>query len=177
VADVVDIVVEELPDEGQSLRGQVALELALDDDAEYLAVREPVSYDLHVSKLGSTVTVHGRVDAVVETECSRCARRFEIPIDRTFDVAFVTADVGEADHAVELDESDLDLDYYGGDVVDGLQLLAEQILLEIPMKVLCAEDCKGLCPACGTNLNETDCDCEAPVDARWASLKDLRDRL
>jgi len=45
------------------------------------------------------------------------------------------------------------------------------------MKILCAEDCKGLCPTCGANLNETDCDCKAPVDARWASLKDLRDRL
>jgi uncharacterized protein len=177
MADTVEIVVEDLPEEGRRWSGQAALMLPADDGAEDPVVQGPVTYDLQVTKLGSTVTIGGRVEAVVEVSCGRCARRFDVPVDRVFDAVFVTADSGEADHAVELDASDLDLDYYGGDVIDGLQLLAEQILLELPMKILCAEDCKGLCPACGANLNKTDCDCEAPVDARWASLKDLRDRL
>jgi uncharacterized protein len=45
------------------------------------------------------------------------------------------------------------------------------------MKLICAEDCRGLCPRCGANLNETDCNCEKDVDPRLASLKALRHRL
>lgn len=177
MADPVNIVVEDLPDDGRRLSGQATLEILAEESQGELAVRGPVAYDLRVSRLGSTVTVNGRVEATVEADCSRCARRFDILVDRTFDAVFVTSDSGETDHAVELDEDDLDLDYYRGDFIDGLHLLAEQILLEIPMKVLCAEDCRGLCPKCGANFNETDCDCEPTVDPRWASLNDLRDRL
>jgi uncharacterized protein len=173
----VRIVVEDIPDEGIRLRGATALDLSGYEQAEELRIPRPVSYDLYVTRMGSTVTVEGRLEATVEAVCSRCAQRFEIPVDREFDAVFVTADVGEADKAVELDEKDLDLDYYQGGAVDGLRLLAEQIFLELPMKVLCAEDCKGLCPRCGANWNHTTCDCEPEVDPRWASLKGLRDQL
>jgi len=172
-----DIVVESLPADGRRLRGDVELTVVAEGGAEDIDVQGPVAYDLWLTALGSTVTVKGSLGAVVGVSCSRCAGSFEIPVDRAFEAVFVTADTGEADGAVELDENDLDLDYYGGGVIDGVRLLAEQILLELPMKVLCAKDCKGLCATCGANLNETDCDCEAQVDPRWESLKDLRDRL
>lgn len=171
------IVVEDLPDEGVRLSGEAELDLASYEGADELVVKGPVGYDLQVSRLGSTVTIVGRMEAVVEAPCSRCAKRFDIPVERDFEAVFVTSDTGEADRAVELDESDLDLDYYEGDVIDGLRLLAEQIFLHLPMKILCAEDCKGLCSQCGANLNETVCDCEPEVDPRWASLKGLRDQL
>ncbi len=177
VANAVDIVVGDVPDDGRRLSGQVAVEILAEEGAEDISPRGPITYELVVTRLGSTVTIQGNLETTVEAGCGRCARRFEIPIERAFDAVFVTADTGETDHAVELDESDLDLDYYGGDVIDGAQLLAEQILLELPMKILCAEDCKGLCPTCGANFNENDCDCESLHDPRWASLKDLRDRL
>lgn len=171
------IIVGELPDAGRRLEGQATIELAGDQDAEGLAVREPVRYDLTVSKVGSTVSIEGHIEARAEVACSRCTRRFEIPIDRDLKAVFVTAEAGETDRAVELDADGLDLDYYQDGVIDGLQVLAEQIMLEVPMKPLCAEDCRGLCGACGANLNDTDCDCEAHIDPRWASLKGLRDQL
>jgi uncharacterized protein len=173
----VRIVVEDLPDEGRRLAGQAHVDLSGDQDADELIVRAPVRYDLEVSRLGSTVSIKGCVEAIVEAACSRCAERIEIPVDRDFKAVFVTPDTGETDRAVELDAGDLDLDYYQGGVIDGLQLLAEQIVLEVPMKALCVEDCRGLCATCGANLNHTDCDCEAEVDPRWASLQGLRDRL
>lgn len=171
------IVVEDLPDEGTRLAGQVDIDLGDYDEADDLRVDPGARYDLEISKLGSTVTIAGRLEARVQAVCSRCANPVEIPVDRHFEAVFVTSDTGEADRAVELDESDLDLDYYQGGVIDGLRLLAEQIFLELPMKVLCAEDCKGLCVQCGANLNETQCDCEAQVDPRWAALKGLRENL
>jgi len=174
---VVRIIVEELPAAGRRWEGQVNVELAADQDADGLAVREPVRYELAVSRRGSTVSVEGHIEARVEAACSRCGHRFEIPIDRDFKSMFVTAETRETDRAAELDADDLDLDYYQGGVIDGLQILVEEILLEVPMKTLCAEDCKGLCATCGANLNRTDCDCDADVDPRWASLKGLRDQL
>ena len=171
------ISVEGLPDAGRRLQGQANVDLTGDQDADEPAVREPVRYDLAVARLGSTVSIDGHLEARVEVACSRCAQRFEIPVDRDFNAIFVTAETGETDHAVELDAGDLDLDYYQGGVIDGLRFLAEQIWLEVPMKALCAEDCKGLCATCGADLNHTECDCEAEADPRWAPLKGLRDQL
>ncbi len=171
------ILVDDVPAEGKRLRGAVDVALVTEGDADHLAVPGPVGYDLWVTRLGSTVSLEGSLTARVEAGCSRCARMLEIPVDRAFQAVFVTADTGETDQAVELDEDDLDLDYYRGGVIDGQELLAEQILLEVPMKILCADDCKGLCPTCGANLNQTECDCDPPADPRWAALKDLRDRI
>jgi len=173
----VRIVVDDLPEQGMRRAGHAEVELGVGEDGEPLVATQPVNYDLGFSRLGSTVTIAGHLDAVVEAACGRCAERFEVPVARDFEAVFVTADTGETDRAAELDARDLDLDYYEGGAIDGLRLLAEQIFLELPMKLLCAEDCKGLCIQCGANLNRTDCDCEAEVDPRWASLKGLADQL
>lgn len=171
------IVVEDIPDQGTERSGTTDLDLSGYEAAEDLRVDGPVDYRLAISRLGTTVTIGGHFETVVSASCSRCAQRFEIPVDRSFEAVFVTSDTGEADGAVELDAKDLDLDYYQGDAIDGLRLLAEQIFLELPMKLLCAEDCKGLCSQCGANLNHTECECEPEGDPRWASLEALRDRL
>jgi hypothetical protein len=64
---------------------------------------------------------------------------------------------------------------FKGDELDLSQLAREQILLNLPEQVLCREDCKGICPTCGKDLNEGDCKCgEDEIDPRWAALKDLR---
>lgn len=171
------IVVEDLPEDEVHRQGTVELDLRDYDDNVELRIDGPVAYDLRISRLGSTVTVVGRLEASLRAPCSRCATLVELPVDRSFEAVFVTADTGEADGGVELDERDLDLDYYQGGVIDGLRLLAEQIFLELPMKLLCAEDCRGLCAQCGANLNDTECDCQPELDPRWADLKALRDQL
>jgi len=173
----VRIVVEDLPDQETRRQGSVALDLEQYEGAEDLRVTGPLAYDLKLSRLGSTVSVDGHMEGTVRAPCSRCAIPVEIAIARDFEAVFVTTDTGETDRAVELDEKDLDLDYYEGGVIDGLRLLAEQIFLELPMKVLCVEDCKGLCVQCGANLNETVCDCEPETDPRWSALKGLREQL
>ncbi|MDD2499121.1 MAG: DUF177 domain-containing protein, partial [Desulfitobacteriaceae bacterium] len=64
--------------------------------------------------------------------------------------------------------------FYEGDKIDILPQVLQTILLELPMKVLCREDCKGLCPVCGTNLNIKECRCEREsIDPRLAALKNL----
>ena len=171
------IVVEDLPEKPLHLAGTVEVALAGGGETDGPVVREPVAYDLKLLKQESSVRVEGRLDAVVEASCSRCARRFPIAVDRRFSEVFAAANEREGVLPRELDANDLDLDYYQGGAIDGLQLLAEQIILALPMKILCTENCRGLCPTCGADLNHADCDCEADVDPRWASLKGLQDQL
>ena len=167
------IPVGDLSDKPLHLVGTVDVALAGDGEKGVPVVREPVAYDLKLFKQESSVLVEGRIEAVVEAPCSRCAQRFPIVVDRRFSEVFAPVNESEGVFPTELDGDDLDLDYYEGDAIDGLQLLAEQIILELPMKILCAEDCRGLCPKCGADLNHADCDCEADADPRWASLKGL----
>jgi uncharacterized protein len=76
---------------------------------------------------------------------------------------------------IELRMEDLDVDYYTGEVIDLTPIIFEQIMLQIPMKALCNELCKGLCPHCGINLNKANCDCrEDIIDERLAVLKNFR---
>lgn len=171
------IVVEDLPEQEARRRGSVELNLEEYDESGELSVDGPVAYDLRITRLGSTVTIVGHLEATLRAPCNRCATRVEVPVNRSFEAVFVTADTGETDGGVKLDEDDLDLDYYQGGVIDGLRLLAEQIFLELPMKLLCTEDCKGLCAQCGADLNQTDCDCEPEGDPRWGDLKALRDQF
>jgi uncharacterized protein len=78
----------------------------------------------------------------------------------------------EAEH--EMDDEDLETSYYRDDQIDLSELLREQFYLALPMKPLCRDDCRGLCPECGINLNAGTCTC-APTweDPRLAALKEL----
>ncbi len=171
------IVVEELPAAPLRRRGTAEVTLAGDSEPEGFVVREPVSYDLTLTRHGSSVRIEGTVEATLEAACHRCAENVVVAVNRRFSEVFAPANERGGVLPAELDESDLDLDYYEGDAIDGLQLLEEQILLGLPMKILCAEGCKGLCVTCGADLNHTQCNCETDVDPRWSSLQGLRDRL
>ena len=102
--------------------------------------------------------VTAKADAKIKVPCSRCLEKFEMPLQFEYEAEFDKADV-------EHDELDLE------------ESLLDHITLAIPMKTVCAEDCQGLCPSCGTNLNEGSCDCMMhEVDPRLAKLEQLLDK-
>lgn len=106
----------------------------------------------------------GRVSAPWFGVCRRCS----IPV---YGVADVAVDERFVDHREPGDE---DAYLIENDFVDLAPMSHDAILLELPLAPLCREDCRGLCPFCGIDRNEADCDCEAPVDPRWATLDGLR---
>jgi uncharacterized protein len=113
------------------------------------------------------------VDARVEYDCDRCLRAVVLAINQPFDLAYVPP-LGASGERV-LGEDDLDVGFYRGEVLDLDDVAREQIELALPMAKRCAEDCKGLCPSCGGNLNEAPCVCgEQETDARWGALKSLK---
>ena len=83
------------------------------------------------------------------------------------------AEKNEDDDGDELSAEDLDVLYYEDFVVPFDPLVEEQLQLELPMKALCRDDCKGLCPQCGSDRNAAPCDCAPPSDERWKSLKTI----
>ncbi|MBN1225748.1 MAG: DUF177 domain-containing protein, partial [Deltaproteobacteria bacterium] len=75
---------------------------------------------------------------------------------------------------IELEREDLDIGFYKEGIIDLTEVVREQILLAVPMIPICKEDCKGLCPYCGQNLNQCKCVCAGKtIDPRWSKLQNL----
>lgn len=124
------------------------------------------------------VVVNGKIVGTAEIDCTRCLNPVAQPFSIDFDVEFLTEGQMGRDGEHELNFTDLDTDQLDSDQLDLNQVAREQILLNIPEQQFCREDCKGICPKCGENLNLIDCKCgEDEIDPRWAALKDLKNNF
>jgi len=97
--------------------------------------------------------------------------RAEIPFDLFYTPADAARDQGGER---ELFERDLDFAVYENDQIDLDEMVLEQLELSLPSRVLCREDCRGLCPQCGADLNVEQCQCKPQIDPRWRALADLK---
>jgi uncharacterized protein len=145
-------------------------------DADGIRVVSPVtlSFDIDRQEEGR-YHLAGRVAGELELTCSRCVERFTLLVAGDFDLRYVprTENLGEGEKEVE--EDDLATAFYDNEEIDLGQLIMEQFQLAVPMKPLCREACKGLCPLCGTNQNTGSCDCSQKwEDPRLAALKQFR---
>ncbi|MBV8050806.1 MAG: DUF177 domain-containing protein [Acidobacteriaceae bacterium] len=124
------------------------------------------------------IRLNGELSTSVEIACARCLEPVVQGVKRTFDLLYrpLGADAGREENTVSGTESEIS--YYEGEGLLLEDVLREQVLLAVPLKAICRQDCKGLCPQCGANLNVAQCSCAEPVeDPRWAALKDLRSKL
>jgi uncharacterized protein len=125
-------------------------------------------------RMKENVFIEGTVTTAVDMPCCRCLEMTRLPLQSSFKYTFVPPPPSSQDE-VELNAADLDFAYYEGDVIDLDTVVLEQIMLQIPIKPLCAESCRGLCPHCGSNLNMTSCNCRGEVlDERLAILKQFK---
>ncbi|MDX6613371.1 MAG: hypothetical protein QOD75_2557 [Blastocatellia bacterium] len=148
-------------------------ELSLEDERAELKGRTEVRGS--IDRKDGQVEVRGNFTAQVELECDRCLQSVVVPVTASFDLDYVPASEYVAERLAELGEDDLAVSVFDGAVIDIDELLREQVILALPSRALCREDCKGLCPVCGIDKNLKDCECEShPVDPRWAALSDLR---
>lgn len=124
------------------------------------------------------IRLAGDLATTLELLCARCLESVTQEIAHHFDLLYrpLGTDAGREELSVRAVEAEVG--YYQG---EGLQLedaLREQVLLSVPLKVICRENCKGLCAHCGANLNQQQCSCAEPVkDPRWAALEGLRSKL
>lgn len=140
-------------------------------------VVEPVDLRFKVHKDKDRYRLVGTVNTVLELTCSRCLEPFQLPVDSAFDIRYLPQSENSGAEEDEVEEDDLSDAFYRDEQIDLRQLLEEQFYLTLPMKPLHADDCKGLCPNCGTNLNERTCNCQVRwEDPRLAGLKALMNR-
>lgn len=137
----------------------------------------PIAFGLQVHDDGRCIVVEGWLHAIPRLVCARCLESIPHIVRREYRLLFEPRGEAPAAEETELDAADLETDDYPSEGLDLRPILAEQVLLDLPMKPLCGDDCLGLCAQCGKNLNHKECDCEAPVDPRLSALGELRDQL
>ena len=150
-----------------------AIELKGDD----FRVKSPVELTVDVHKDGRNVRLTGRLRTELECDCSRCLDPFVVPVDAPLDLLFLPAAENAGEGEQEVDQDDLGVSFYRDDTIDLAEVLREQFYLALPMKPLCREACRGLCPVCGVNRNRETCACQSEwVDPRMDALRSLKNR-
>jgi uncharacterized protein len=149
----------------------------IDLDTEGIKIAGDVEMIGEVRKNAAKTDVRGSVKVPIEIECTRCLAPIRSELDIVFDIDFVGRELLPESKETHLENSDLDTDLIEDDEIDLTEIAREQILLNLPETTLCREECKGICPTCGEDLNEADCQCgEDDIDPRWAALKNLKER-
>jgi uncharacterized protein len=164
----------------QLMKAPVGTSLEYDIDEENVRLDEdlkvigPITGHARLRHINQGLLADGWVDLTLELECTRCLKQFEQQMHVPFEERFYpTMDVitGAPMPPPEDKEDAFPIDDHH--LVDLTEAVRQHVLLEIPMVTLCKEDCAGLCPQCGKDLNEGPCNCEPEVDSRLSVLKTL----
>ncbi len=161
-------------------------EIVAGDRAGYRA-RGPAHLDAHLEKVARRVRVEAKGTAALQAACSRCLGPVSVDLPVEFELTLVPEDEYEDAHPEDakdgnkghvggsFEPDDAEEETYSGKALDLDPIFREQVLLALPGYPVCDERCKGLCPACGANLNERECGCDRHVpDPRWAGLKNVK---
>jgi len=162
--------------------GSTAKEIELEFDpaeidlaGELIELKGKTHFKGEIERVNAKGHLRGTVKADVSLDCTRCLE----PIERHFEFPFRAIFVGSSDEdtnaEAEVSEDALDESLVPDGQVDMAEVVREQLLLAVPEQIFCREDCRGICPKCGSNLNLIDCKCaDDEVDPRWAALKGLK---
>jgi len=131
----------------------------------------PLEVDLTATDVGEGVLVRGTLAATVRQACRRCLEPVERKVREHVDLLFTEPQPGEE----EVDDGEVYLLPTRGDHLDLTDAVREQVLLQVPEFTLCREECRGLCPSCGADLNDGACEC-VPEQAQspWDALKNVK---
>lgn len=131
-----------------------------------------VPVDVRFYRLGDDLLFHGHFDGQVRGTCARCLESYPFTVGEDF--TFVLKPT-ERRRAEQLTDDDLALSFYDHDEVDLSPLVDEAIILALPTRPLCKDECRGLCPRCGANLNVDTCNCQDRwTDPRLDVLRNLK---
>jgi len=129
---------------------------------------------LSLQKAEAEYFCQGMVTADIRVQCSRCAREVDLELEGVTDFIIRTQSVEDGERNGASDDEDYVYAQGKGDTADVTDLVRQALTLALPMKPLCSEDCKGLCPVCRVNLNERTCSCaRKQPDPRWDGLRNL----
>ncbi len=144
-----------------------------------IPIAEGFSGFLEVTKRDDgRVIVEGSFNVVLKLTCSRCLEPFDFTVTESFKDVFFPSSLCFHHGVHELSREELEVLYYSHGEIDLSLIYLEKTYLAIPMKPLCSEDCKGICPICGKNLNYGECGCNRrSTDPRWQKLAEIKEKL
>jgi len=159
---------------------ELELEVELDPDIPALIpfhAARLLTGIFRIRKTGSQVLVRGVINGILHQECSRCLMRYPYNVNEEFSIELRPVSFLSDGEELELAGDDLNVEFFRGDELDLVHILAEQLSLALPMKPLCSEKCAGLCSVCGIDRKNGFCSCdETGIDPRWEALEALKDR-
>ena len=185
--------IEEIRDEGLQVKKEMGLELlgaALEGSG--FQPLEPLAVSASLRKVSGGVLLECRFTSRVVAECKRCLTESKLEVPVSFTLNLVPESLARGEGLLDKDEQEdddkghgesggsfalerADEELFDGKVIDLEPIVREQVLLALPMNVVCREDCSGLCMKCGQNLNEKKCGCDTTfVDPRLAVLKNIK---
>jgi uncharacterized protein len=162
-------------EQGESRLELVGNAAELDIDPSRIKVAGPVVVRALLYRRGDKVEVQGTVAGAVEQLCDRCTAPVRAAISAPVRVFSERRDRRDRRRPEEIREDDLGMVYHDGQRIDLTEEIRQVFLLEVPWHVLCADDCRGLCPRCGADRNRVACACEESSAPRWSALRRLRD--
>ena len=124
------------------------------------------------------IRLRGDLATSLELVCARCLEPVQQDVKRSFELLYRPVGVDAGRDELSVTDAEAEIGYYQGQGILLEDVLREQLLLALPLKITCREDCRGLCPQCGVNLNQHQCSCVTTLpDPRWSVLEEIRGRL
>lgn len=171
----------DIPEEGMELEATAAdgwfCALVTDVFQGDYSIGSEARLFLHLLRTDKNVQISGTVAVDLRPTCARCLERFDRQqeVELQVNMAPESDARADGDGDVALSAEDINFSFYKGDEIDPEAILRELLALEIPIRYVCSDSCKGLCSRCGQNLNVATCTC-TPIkgDSRFAVLKQLK---
>ena len=154
------------------IRTDLEFQLKAEDigDSDLKLGSRPLIFKGTIENLDRIIEIKGHISLSLRGVCDRCGENLEYEVDADFNESFTNL----AEKVALGQDGERDIHLFTGDEIELWPYVEQSIFLALPMKILCKEDCKGLCPQCGQNLNIGDCSCDNdPIDPRLAVLADL----
>jgi uncharacterized protein len=163
--------------EGESQRTLQLNPSQLEYPKDEITFQGGIQGDLIVSRRSGEIKIHGELTFRTSLTCSRCLLPFEMSFTEDIFLRYLKGNphrMRSQSGEIEMKDEDLSTNFYDGDVIEIGSALRDIILLAFPVKPLCRENCRGLCPRCGQDLNLGDCGCpKKEKGSRWDGLKDF----
>lgn len=132
-----------------------------------------VKVDATVELEGHEIHINGHIGGRLAAECDRCLAQVQIPVERDLDLYYRELRTIAREEEVEVPADELNVGFFSGGGIAVEDVASEQVILSVPMKVVCGTDCRGLCPVCKADRNRVQCGCQektAGVESPFSSL-------
>jgi DUF177 domain-containing protein len=146
---------------------------ALDYHGAAIQQLGPIKVNAAAELEGQEIHIQGHIGGRLGAECDRCLAKVEMPVERDFDLYYRPLETIAREAEVEVPTGELNVGFFSDSGIALEDVVTEQVILSMPMKVVCRVDCQGLCPVCGADRNRIHCGCRTPSSGAESPFSSL----